>query len=309
MTRGDIEQGRLDVIEKWGPWIGFNIDLGGGVYTIGPRLVGSAERRVTRIAQAVSDLLGGSLDGVRILDLGSHEGAFGIEMALRGAEVVCVEGRESHVAKAAFAKGCLGLDRLEIVRSDVRQIDPVRLGRFEIVLCLGVLYHLPATALAPLLEALASMCTGFCIVETQISLRPLRSFGVDGRSYSGRTYGEDPAQPGAAMDGEDSFWLTRPSLLNLLADVGFTSVAELLNPTVLDVAEFEDHVTFIAFRGEPVRSLSLPVVVQLDPEVWPEDLPRRRHPTQARWAHVPLLSRLGRRSLRRVLRSKDLVDG
>jgi 2-polyprenyl-3-methyl-5-hydroxy-6-metoxy-1,4-benzoquinol methylase len=303
-TREEVEQRRLAVIERWGPWIGYNVELGDGLFTIGPQQVGNGELRVARIAQAIRDLRGGSLEGTRVLDLGSHEGGFGIEMALMEADVVCVEARSAHIAKATFAKEVLGLDRLEIVQGDARHVDVERLGRFDVVLCLGLLYHLPSSALEPFLRALASMCTGCCVIETQISLRALKSFEVGGRTYFGRTYSENPVNLGAAVDAEDSFWLTRSSLLNLLSDVGFTSISELLTPIVTGVAEFEDHVTFIALNGEPVSSLSLPILAGLHRQRWPEAMRRRRHPTQERWARLPVISRLNTRRFWRDLKSR-----
>lgn len=138
VTPGDVETGRREVIDRWGPWIAFNIRLGQGVYTIAPDVVGNAGRRVARIAQVVADLRG-TVAGTRILDRGSHEGGFGIELALHGADVVCVEGREKHIAKTMFAKECLGLERLEVVQADVHDIDPASLGTFDVVLCFGLL--------------------------------------------------------------------------------------------------------------------------------------------------------------------------
>jgi hypothetical protein len=70
-------------------------------------------------------------------------------------------------------------------------------------------------------------------------------------------------------------------LLNLLAAVGFTSVAECLSPPVLATAAFSDHATYIALKRPPVAVRAAPQVNSLDPSTWrwPEDLRRRPSPT------------------------------
>ena len=307
MDRAEIEDRRREVIQKWGPWTK-NIRLAEGMYTMGSDLLGAAERRVASVTQIVTDLRGGSLAGTRLLDLACHEGGFGVEMASRGAHVVCVEARDAHIAKLTFVKECLGLDRLEIVQDDVRSIDVSRLGAFDVVLCLGLLYHLPAHDLTAFVGTLAQLCADFCVVETQISMSPQRSFEADGRRYSGRLYPEDKRQPGAAIDGQDSFWLTRPSLLNILSAGGFSSIVQLLNPPVLEVAAFEDHVTLVAFRGQRIEPRST-LADAGRVFAWPERLSRRRHPVQSRLARWPFLRRYAYRRLTRVIRDKDAPAG
>lgn len=142
------------------------------------------------------------------------------------------------------------------------------------------------------MENLACMCTGFAVVETQISMRPIKRVDVGGRTYSGRDYPEDPARVGAALDAEDSFWLTRASLLNLMSDTGFSSVFEVLNPVVPELAEYEDHVTFVGFRGDCSVPSSIPGLAGAERDRWPEKLDRRTHPTQAAVNSVPFLRRI-----------------
>src|SRR4051812_19404251 len=127
--------------EAYGPWFGFNVRLGQDAYAMGRAGSGPAEQRVQRILQLTTDLAGGTVDGLRILDLGCHEGGFAIELALHGARVVAVDGREGHVEKGRFAAAAVGADTVEFVQADLREALP-ELGAFDVVLCLGVLYHL-----------------------------------------------------------------------------------------------------------------------------------------------------------------------
>ena len=54
-------------------------------------------RRLARIVQMVSDSAREPLSELRILDLASLEGRFSAEFALRGAEVLGIEGRRTNI--------------------------------------------------------------------------------------------------------------------------------------------------------------------------------------------------------------------
>ena len=290
LTRDSLERGRQEAIERYGPWTNSNIHLGEGVFTIAPGANGMAEARVQRITQVVLDAVGGNVEGLRILDLGCYEGAFAIELAMRGAEVLAIDAREEHAGKTRFARDALGLDRLEVEHGDVRDLDPDRLGSFDVVLCLGVLYHLDVPAAFELIERVAQLTRGLAVVETQISLTRRAQVSHGGRSYHGRWYAEGNT-PGASVGNERSFWLTRPSLLNALSSAGFTSVSECLTPVIPDLAAYRDHVTLLAVKGEPSRPVSNPDAHSSTGE-WPERLPAVAHPAQG--GRYRLLERLRR---------------
>ena len=77
--------------------------------------------------------------GLRILDLACLEGLFSLELAMQGARVVGVEIREGNLTKARFAAEALGVSGVEFVRDDVRNVDAGRYGRFDVILCSGIL--------------------------------------------------------------------------------------------------------------------------------------------------------------------------
>lgn len=284
MLEAELRAQREAVVTAFGPWIGYNIDLGAGVYTMAPGLVGMAEERVKRVVQLVADFAPRPLPDLRILDLGAHEAGFAIELARRGAEVIAVEPRDGHVAKASFVKQALGLDRLRIVQGNARDITTLVDGRFDVVLCLGLLYHLDAEGACSLLHALRPLTESFAIIETQIALTGRTRFVHRGNAYLGLRSPETPRSPGAAIDVTSSFWLTKPSLLNLLTDAGFSSVVECLNPVIPDLAAFRDHVTFVAAAGDAVDYLG-PSHAR-----WPERLSAHAAPSQGlRWAMLDRL--------------------
>jgi SAM-dependent methyltransferase len=291
MTREALEGGRARTIERYGPWTANNIHLGEGVWTIGPGANGIAEERVQRVAQVVLDWTGGSVDGLRILDLGCNEGGFAIEFALRGAGVLAIDAREEHVDKTRFARDALGLDQLEVEHGDVRDLDPARIGEFDVVLCLGVLYHLDVPAAFELVERVARLTRRLAVIETQIGLTRRERVFYGGREYRGRWYAEGNT-PGASVGNERSFLMTRASLLNALAAAGFTSVTEVLTPVIPELAAYRDHVTLVAVRAEPSTLRSIPDF-RADMRTWPERLPRAAHPVQG--PIYKLLDRLRRR--------------
>lgn len=286
----DLAARHAAVVARHGAWTAHNIHLGEGVWTIGPGLAGASERNLRRVVQTVADVVAttspapagsspgdagrGRFAGLRVLDLACLEGLYGVELARQGASVVAVEAREPHVEKVRFARDALGLgDRLEVVHGDVREATAERHGRFDVVLCLGILYHLEAADAVALLRAAGEMATRAAIVETQVALAPREARG----GVSGLVYEEPSDEPWASVGNRTSFWLTRPSLLNALADAGFTSVSEVLSPAVPDLAAYRDHVQLLALKGEPVELRGVP---PLDPARWPERMTRHVHPAQ-----------------------------
>src|SRR5262245_7380824 len=141
LASDEIRRRMEELIQQDGPWTAHNIRLADGVFTKSAGLLG-LEDKVRRVMQTITDLMPGSVDGLRILDLGALEGMFSIELARRGARVVAIEGRAINAAKIRFAREVLELPNLEVVSGDVRHLRRERHGEFDIVLCLGILYHL-----------------------------------------------------------------------------------------------------------------------------------------------------------------------
>jgi len=116
-----IIQKRSEVITKYGPWTAHNIQLRDDIYSIAPEIIGD-EVKLRRIVQCVLDLAGGSVEGLRILDLACLEGLYAIEFARHKAACLGIEGREANIEKARFAKQVLLLDNLEFTQDDVRNL-------------------------------------------------------------------------------------------------------------------------------------------------------------------------------------------
>lgn len=87
------------------------------------------------------------LSGMTVLEIGCNAGFYSMEMKKRGAEsVLGIDMDEAYLNQARFAAGVLGID-IEFERMSV--YDIARLGRkFDIVMFMGVLYHLRYPLLA-----------------------------------------------------------------------------------------------------------------------------------------------------------------
>jgi len=80
--------------------------------------------------------------GLRVLDLGTRDGFFAFELERRGAEVVAVD----YVAmtESGFAlSAALLQSRVTYLQRNLYDLTAAELGTFDIVLFLGLLYHLP----------------------------------------------------------------------------------------------------------------------------------------------------------------------
>jgi tRNA (mo5U34)-methyltransferase len=94
-----------------------------------------------------ADALPADLRGKSVLDVGCNGGFYSIEMKRRGAErVVGIDWDERYLEQARFAAEVSGAD-VEFRRMSVYDVGVLR-ERFDVVLFMGVLYHLRHPLLA-----------------------------------------------------------------------------------------------------------------------------------------------------------------
>src|ERR1022692_3643300 len=94
------------------------------------------------------------LTGKRVLDIGAWDGWFSFEMERRGAEVLAIVRFEN--PRFHEIRSLLG-SRVEYRQLDICRLSPKDVGRFDIVLFFGVLYHLKHPMLA--LETVCDLTT------------------------------------------------------------------------------------------------------------------------------------------------------
>ncbi len=129
-------------IDRLGPWF-HNLDLG-GVPTAPMHFLGDYPAVKWR---QFADAIPQDLSGMSVLDIGCNGGFYSMEMKRRGAtRVLGIDHDDDYLTQARFAASVIGLD-IEFARLSVYDIGAIG-ERFDLVLFLGVLYHLRHPLLA-----------------------------------------------------------------------------------------------------------------------------------------------------------------
>lgn len=105
------------------------------------------------------------LRGKRVLDVGTRDGFFAFACEKLGAEVVAVDHTDPANTGFLAARKILG-SSVEYVQANVYTLDPATLGSFDVILFLGVLYHLRHPLLA--LDRLRALSRGLLFVESLV---------------------------------------------------------------------------------------------------------------------------------------------
>jgi len=108
------------------------------------------------------------LSGLRVLDLGARDGFFSFECEKRGAaEVIAVDYSPVELTGFAVASKILN-SKVKWLTANVYRINELDLGKFDLVLFLGVIYHLrnPYLAIDRIYDSLN--INGKVIVESHI---------------------------------------------------------------------------------------------------------------------------------------------
>lgn len=132
------------------------------VFTVDPA------RRINEARIRAIESLGLDLDRKRVLDVGSGPGHFSPMYTSRGCAVVAIDGRAENIAECQslypLVRGVVG---------DVQTFDLATLGRFDVIHCCGLLYHLENPIAA--LRNMFRVCDGVLLLESIVmdATRPL----------------------------------------------------------------------------------------------------------------------------------------
>jgi tRNA (mo5U34)-methyltransferase len=197
-----------------------------------------------------AEVLPGSLEGSRCLDVGTFDGFWAFEMERRGAaRVVAIDILDPHgwdwpansepATVAALAERKRGGAGFELARSafgsavdrrelSVYDLDPDRHGTFDLVFVGSLLLHL-RDPIGALMRA-RSVCDGTLIVCDAIDSGKTRRF---------------PRQPLATLDGLGRPWWWKPNLAGL---------ARLVEAAGFELAEPPRRIRMPLGAGHPQRS-------------------------------------------------------
>ncbi|HJZ60481.1 MAG TPA: methyltransferase domain-containing protein [Gemmataceae bacterium] len=101
--------------------------------------------------------------GLRALDLGTRDGYFAFELERRGAEVLAVDYMPRGETGFNVVAEVLG-SRVEYLQENIYNLTPEKIGTFDVVLFLGLLYHLPDPVQA--LKIVRGLCHDRMCLET-----------------------------------------------------------------------------------------------------------------------------------------------
>jgi hypothetical protein len=257
----DILAAMHQVISEHGPWTAHNICLVDDLYTIG----GGMQAEYPGLVDIIKDFIKEKLENIKVLDLGCLEGGHSITFARQGCSVLGIEGRASNIAKANFAKNCNNLDNVKFQLEDVRNLNCIKHGYFDVVICSGILYHLDTPDVFEFLQNVSACCTGIAYINTHFviedehlktdnfpNVQEIKTITYAGKNFKGAKYIEHPenlteqekeGNLWSSIGNNYSFWPTYDSLVDMIKFSGFSRVYR-----ILDVAQSPNRCSFIAVK-------------------------------------------------------------
>jgi hypothetical protein len=181
--------------------------------------------QVARIRVGTFSGLVGEGRGRTLLDLGAGPCIFAAIARDMGWVVTAVDARTERLPAPDKRAG------ITFVEADIRSFDP---SGFDTVAILGLLYHLPLEEQRALLTACSYTRV---ILETQVHTpgfvppaaepwgrKVVVRQGLEGVVFPERKGGALEGNPMASVGNPTSFWLTEPSLLELIDSCGYRSI-------------------------------------------------------------------------------------
>jgi tRNA (mo5U34)-methyltransferase len=161
MTRAEI----MAEVERLAPWF-HRIDLGDGLFTKSKSAIGEPVDHPRPTWDSVKLCLPDDVSGQTVLDVGCNAGFYAIEMKRRGAgRVLGIDSQRDLIRQAEFVRDVLKLE-VDYQKKSVYDLDPARMGQFDITLALGLIYHCKHLVLA--LEKLFLITRRLLVLETAI---------------------------------------------------------------------------------------------------------------------------------------------
>jgi tRNA (mo5U34)-methyltransferase len=190
-----------------------------------------------------------------VLDLGCNEGWFAHRALEWGAgRVVGIDVRSVNIRRATLIRDHFGIpaNRLRFEQASIHDLDPKRLGTFDFVLMLGLIYHLEDPIGA--LRVARALTDGVVLVESQLTgsneTMPV-GWGTAGVLREVETHWAavlEPAaeqredgNPLASFGGVISLVPNRAALLQAIEVTGFREPRMLEAPVHLDQQYVEGH--------------------------------------------------------------------
>jgi tRNA (mo5U34)-methyltransferase len=178
----------------------------------------------------LAPLLPTALDGWRVLDIGCNAGFYTFELARRGANVLGIDIEERYLRQARWAAAQYGLEeRVEFRRMQVYDLARMQ-ETFDLVLFMGVFYHLRYPLLA--LDLVAEKVRRLLVFQSLTTPGEQVYEETHDREIDDREALNDPGWPRMAfiersLAGDPTNWWVpnHAGIEAMLRSAGFTIVA------------------------------------------------------------------------------------
>ncbi|MFP4105025.1 MAG: TIGR04290 family methyltransferase [Phycisphaerae bacterium] len=215
------------MIDRLGPWF-HNIHLPGGEQTAPDHWLGDFPRfKWEQIAPHLPE----DLTGRKVLDIGCNAGFYSIQLARRGAEVLGIDHDDRYLKQARWEAGQFDLSgSVEFRRMPVyRLIDLAE--QFDVVIFMGVLYHLRYPLLA--LDIVSGLVGEMMVFQTFTVGHEETADTPEDFSFADREQMNDPTWPRMAfiekrMENDPTNWWapSHACVLAMLRSAGMAVTAQ-----------------------------------------------------------------------------------
>jgi tRNA (mo5U34)-methyltransferase len=115
--------------------------------------------------QQIAACLPRDMSGLTVLDIGCNAGYYSLALAARGARVLGIDADPHYLRQATWARAQFGIEEEQLTFRQMQVYELVGLQqRFDVVLFLGVLYHLRYPLLA--LDLVSQKVRGLLVFQT-----------------------------------------------------------------------------------------------------------------------------------------------
>jgi len=231
----DTEKKLKEKIDSYGTWM-YKFDFTDNVSSSVWRYdhMEAIDTRKKMIFSKLDKIFENRWNKINCLDVGCGEGHSSFELIKRGVrKVVAFDARPKNLEKAKFVRDYFGYHNIEFFVDDVDNIDPKKLGKFDLVFVLGLLYHVENPML--LLRKARAWTKNICVIETQVTRSKEKittGYGLKGVEIDTfDTVGivEEPKDNRAASITGLSFVANKSALLKMVKYAGFSNI-EIIEP-------------------------------------------------------------------------------
>jgi SAM-dependent methyltransferase len=225
-----------------------------------PQFINRHEQRKRYVLPPLLQVCGGSLKGKRVLDLGCNAGFWSLAAIESGCDFVLgIDARQMHIEQANLVFEIKGVRpaRYRFLQANLFEVAAADLGTFDVVFCMGVLYHVSKHV--NLLEWIARVNTDLLVIDTNLSQR--RGSVLEIRH-------DDLSVPGNACDHELVMYPSRAAVLDLGRQFDYRLVVLRPNFTSYEGAEdFQQGArrAFLCAKQSSLDGIAAAVEAEEDP--------------------------------------------